>query len=310
MVSLSTPLHFANSWKKEGAGRTILSTCGKLGIPMPASRAMARMVKIGLSPSDYISRRMAVAGGGPRVSKTDDYVILQGVAGLDWLKQHCESVFEKKEAECLAAKKAPHSLFGFWRTDDGPAAVLADLDDMRPIVEFLCQPELVAMATDYIGELPVLGNICLWWSNTNSPRLGPQNIHRDMNCRRQLHIIIPLRPIDHGTGPFTFLPGGRSREVIAETGHYYGRIDDDDFAQHIEDYEWIPFTSDRGAALVMNPYACFHFGGRATTNPRFVLICSYTSKFESAEEGNGIYRLVNRSAFDDGTPMRKRLLNL
>lgn len=310
MVSLSTPMHFAASWKREGAGRTIQSTCKKLGLPLPASRSVARMVKIGLSPADYIARRFAIAPAGPRVSKTDDYTILQSVPGLDHLKQHCETILEKKKAECLAATRAPHSLFGFWRTDSGPAAVLADIEDMRPIVDFLCQPELIAMATDYIGELPVLGNICLWWSNTNSPRLGPQNIHRDMNCKRQLHIIMPLRPIDHGTGPFTFLPGSRSREIIDETGHNYGRIEDDEFAQHVEDYEWIPFTSDRGAALVMNPYACFHFGGRATTNPRFVLICSYTSKFENAEEGNGVYRLANRAAFSDGTKMRARLLNL
>ena len=111
-----------------------------------------------------------------------------------------------------------------------------------------------------------------------------------------------------GTGPFT--SGRPERDVIEKINHFYGRFEDDEFFNLAGRDTMIPFTSDRGAALVINPYACFHFGGRAETTPRFVLICSYTSRFGNAEEGLGTYRLVNRDRFSDGSPLRRQLLNL
>ncbi len=244
------------------------------------------------------------------MSKDKDYAFLthDQVPALDALKHHCEAMFERQKETVLAATKAPHSLFSYNKTPDGPEVV--QVDEMRPIVDFLCHPDLVSMAVDYIGEMPVLGNICLWYSRTGSERLGPQNIHRDMNCKRQLHVVIPIRPIDQGTGPFTFWPGDKSCEVIEKINHFYGRFEDDEFFNLAGRDQMIPFTSERGAALAINPYACFHFGGRAETTPRFVLICSYTSRFENAEEGLGTYRLVNRGRFSDGSSLRRKLLNL
>jgi hypothetical protein len=314
MVSLASPGNFLNSWKRQGAGRTLTSTYGKLGLPLDVSRALARKTKICLAPVEYVSRRVAaktrIAKDELRVSKVTDYAILQAdqVPDLAKLKQHCESVFEKFKDAALSAQQAPFPLFRFDKTPLGPRAV--DVEDMRPIVDFLCQPELVAMAKDYIGETPVLGNICLWYSRVNSDRVGPQLIHRDMNCKRQLHLVIPLRTVDMGTGPFTFLPGDQSRAYNRAVGYVKGRVDDAEFFKTIDPSRMIPFTSEKGAVLVVNPYECFHFGGRAATSPRFVLICSYTSLFENAEEGLGTYRLVNRDQLSDGSRERNELLNL
>ncbi len=102
-----------------------------------------------------------------QVPKDKDYTFLthDQMPGLDALKRHCESVFEKNKESVLAATKAPHSLFSYKphslfsynKTPNGPEVV--EVDDMPPIVDFLCQSDLVDMAADYIGEAPVLGNI-------------------------------------------------------------------------------------------------------------------------------------------------------
>lgn len=312
MVSLATPVNFARSWQTRGPGRTLLSTFGRLGVPLSASRAITSGVKITMSLPDYLLRRREAARARSTLSipRDKDYAIFRAdeIPGLDEVKQHCEGLFERHRDAALSATKAPFSLIEFYKTVHGPA--VKSPDELRPIVQFLSQPALVEMAANYIGEMPVLGNVCVWYTFVNSAQLGAQNIHRDMNCRRQIHIVIPIWPIDEGTGPFTFLPGDKSRNIVARINHNYGRFDDDDFYKLIDRNEMIAFTSDKGAVLAVNPYACFHFGGRAKTKPRFVLICSYTSRFESAEEGNGLYRLTNRGSLSDGSPVCERLLNL
>jgi len=309
MITKSRLQNFRYSWSSKGPGRTLLSAFGRLGFSLPLSRALSRLTKIILNPVDYISRRVQVGGISRKaiaqIPREDGYLFLDDVHGLEAVQSHCDAIFLERKKPALSATKVPHSLFNFSKTPTGPSS--SDIEAMKPLVDFLCQPALAGMAAEYIGEIPVIGNISLWWSNTGSERLGPQLIHRDMNQKRQLHLIIPIYPIDEENGPFTFLPADLSRDFIKETGHFYGRIEDSEF-KHLKDM--IPFTSNKGSALIVNPYDCFHFGGRAATKPRFVLICSYTSKFESAEEGQGTYRLVNRAGFGVDSSLRRKLLDL
>lgn len=83
MVSLASGSNFMKSWRREGAGRTLTSTFGKIGLPLPASRTLARATKISLSPMD------SGASAKLRVPKDEDYAFLthDQVPGLDALNR-------------------------------------------------------------------------------------------------------------------------------------------------------------------------------------------------------------------------------
>ena len=317
MTSIASGARFVQQFqvrrKRTGLGRTLIAVYRRLGFGPLTSYRLARWSKIALSPLDYLQRRVRarqLSGQAALTVGKDDYLLFPEGAGPDLseLVAYCDSLFEKKREAVVSSGDVPAEVVRFVNDADGPSALSPE--EVAPIVRQVCRPDIVAMVADYIGEVPVLGNINLWYTPVNQQREGPQQIHRDMNARRQLHLVVAIRDIDAGCGPFTFLPGGPSRRAVEVLGHTGGRVPDEDFWACVSEDDMVPFTGRAGAALLVNPYACFHFGGRAKTGSRLVLIVSFTSRFESAEEGAGAYRLRNRADLCDGTPLQSALLDL
>jgi|GEM_PF-5207282 len=318
MVSVAGGLRQVRTFRQQrseaGAGRALISLFRRAGFGADSSYRLARWCKIAGEPFAYLGRRSQATAlarqAALKVPREDDYLVLPAgsLPRLQELVQYCDDLFERKREEVLARNKVPSEVIAFDRTPQGPAA--PSPEELKPIVDIVCQPEYVAMAAEYIGEAPVLGNVSFWYTPVNKERSGPQNIHRDINTPRQLHLVVAIRDIDQVTGPFTFLPGDKSRAANRSLQHQSGRIADEAFWQHVSPSDMVAFTGPAGSAMLVNPYACFHFGGRAEGKPRLVLIVSYTSKYESAEEGVGAYRLINRSALSDGSKLRRLLLDL
>ena len=78
-----------------------------------------------------------------------------------------------------------------------------------------------------MGEVPVIGAVSLMYTPVNDSMVGPQKFHRDMNCRKQLHLVVALSDIDKNSGPFTFVPANVSKRLNNEISHHGGRIEDD-----------------------------------------------------------------------------------
>lgn len=306
---------FQEMVRARGLGRTFGSVFVLMGMTRKTANLNSARIKRCLGLFEYIRRRkvetvVPLAGAHP-IPESLGYAILDAnrIEGLKDLVSHCRSILER-EQERLSAPDNVETLAAieFHRTPWG--VEIGNPKDVRPIIDVLAQPYLVATAARYIGEIPVLGNICLLHTPIHDVWSGPQLFHRDMNQDRQLHLIIAINDIDETAGPFTFVPAHHSARINKSLGHTGGRITDEDMYKYLNPEDCIQFTGGAGSALMVNPYQCFHFGGRAEKRTRQVLICSYTSKFEGAEEAEGIYTAVNRSALDDNSRLRKLLLDL
>lgn len=295
--------------RKQSGGREVLQVLrDTLGMSNDRATAVGKKLKMLASPllAWKRTRTRAVPTRVPDSLAVDGWVKLQdeGVSGANELVQHCTRVFERREAEILSNYTPPFSLI----FDVGSS--IARPEEIEPVVRFCAQRPIFDLATSYLGEYPALGNISFGYTAPDSGRVGSQLFHCDSNEPRQLHMILPIWPIDMESGPFTFLPAPSSARLRKEIKHDRGRIPDDVVFSHVSEDELIYCTGEPGDVYFVNPYACFHCGARTRSKPRLILIVNFTSLFQGVEPSNGMYSAANRKELDDGRQETRFLLNL
>ena len=84
---------------------------------------------------------------------------------------------------------------------------IADVIDCPHLLELVSRPEIVQLATDYLGCTPTLSCLGVQWSfPTESPRVA-QKFHRDSEDWKYLRFLIYLTDVDSGSGPHVYVTG-------------------------------------------------------------------------------------------------------
>jgi hypothetical protein len=300
--------------KRFGVARVITETLVNAGCPIFIARRCGVLAKIIIHPIDYSRRKIAAIGAQklvPSALLEKGFVYLKNEKleiSTSQITKHCEMLYTNKAEKLPNASRMPVPILDYELTDNGPIAL--DEGFLKPIVSFLSKPEITNIVAGYIGEEPVLGNVSLIWSDISKETIGGKSIHRDMNTAKRMHLILLINDVDEGTGPFTFLPPKRSHEVAKAINYEEHAVEDEVFYEHASEKEMNKFVGKAGDVLFINPYDCFHFGGRCVSSPRLILIVSYTSAYAAKEEFFAWSRMVNRKNICDGSVEQRRLLNL
>ena len=72
------------------------------------------------------------------------------------------------------------------------------------ILKLLTRRDIVSLAQDYIGCLPVIGSTGLWWSKYTGEEFHTQKIHRDLDDFKFLAFFIYLSDVDDENGPHVY----------------------------------------------------------------------------------------------------------
>ena len=84
-------------------------------------------------------------------------------------------------------------------------------EDAPAFFDLALSDEMLQIAADYMGEIPVLAKPRLWWTKPEAYGPGgPQLFHIGARARpvvvRQAKFMIAMSDVDENSGPFTFLP--------------------------------------------------------------------------------------------------------
>jgi hypothetical protein len=274
-----------------------------------------RIKKLATPVTSFMRSRIAAYLGGAdglRVPRDKGYLRLPDgyLEGTARVVAHCNALYRRKESEISASFKPPYGMVIRF-VEMGASVRMEDPEEIRPIFEFCTQPRLFRLLTEYMGEFPVMANVSLIYTRPNSETVGAQLFHRDMNERRQLHMVMPIWSVDTECGPFTLIPGDTSDKVVkALRLRESGRIGDKDIFSVCRVDELVTVTGKPGDVYLVNPYRCIHYGARARSKPRLLLIVNFTSLFEAAEGQHAVYRSSNKRALDNGRPESRWLLNI
>ncbi|MEB3331444.1 MAG: hypothetical protein VKI83_02990 [Synechococcaceae cyanobacterium] len=151
-------------------------------------------------------------------------------------------------------------------------------DDLRRdprILELALDERLLRPAAEYLGQIPRLCNLRLWWSPATDSLDGSRQFHYDHRDRRQVKVFVNLVDVDSETGPLRFMPADSCRRFNARRGYRFGRYTDQEVFDACAPSELRDSCGPIGSGVMVDTARCMHYGSRWNTRPRFLLAVSF-----------------------------------
>lgn len=110
-------------------------------------------------------------------------------------------------------------------------------------------------------------------------RVGLRQWHRDVEDHRQFKVMLWLRDVREGDGPFEYVPIEYTRPIAEQTGYVAGYVTDAEIARLAPREEWQRCPGPAGTVLLLDPANLFHRAAPNGLRDRYSLTFSYTSQF-------------------------------
>jgi hypothetical protein len=154
-----------------------------------------------------------------------------------------------------------------------------------PFIKFALDPTLLSVIADYIGMVPVVYSMELYYSSPNcfdgEPK-GSQCYHLDHEDAWSSKVFLFIDDVDEASGPFTMLRAVDSEKVCGQAKNFRitgNRHTDESIYNIISQDRAIQLKGPAGTIAVADTNRCFHFGGRAKDKHRLLLTIEYVTPF-------------------------------
>lgn len=147
-------------------------------------------------------------------------------------------------------------------------------------MEFLLDPVLLGVASEYLGELPIIGAVELWCSQPVPAQYSNSQLyHLDLDDVQQLKVFLFVSDVALNCGPLTVLPADVSARVSRAIGYRpsagHLRLADDQVHPLLLPGEEMVLTGPRGTMVFVDTSRALHFGSRVTGRERYVVMVQY-----------------------------------
>jgi hypothetical protein len=188
----------------------------------------------------------------------------------------------------------------------------SELDLGSPYMRLALSEEVVAIASDYLGMIPILTYVDVWYSpHVDRPTWSSQLFHLDHADVTQLKLFLHCGDVTPASGPLTVLTASDSRRLAKRVNYRLEqtRVTDETVNTALGPDRSV-LDGPRGTAYFVDTSRCFHFGSRveAGAPPRQLVVFQYLTPY--AFEFRDDYRreAPYRGLAEDGTSEPSRLL--
>jgi hypothetical protein len=172
-------------------------------------------------------------------------------------------------------------------------------EDAPRFFDLALSDEILQLACDYMGEIPILLKPRLWWTKPEEPDAklgGTQLFHIGSRARppvrRQAKFLFTMSDVDENSGPFTFLPADVSEKIARALRYEMGEeVSDEVIYSYARPTDTMRLVGPPGTGLMVDTCRCFHFGRRASSNERLMLMIQFKRPADGPEHDR-----VERSA--------------
>lgn len=144
------------------------------------------------------------------------------------------------------------------------------------LADLLSHPSLIAAASRYLSEVPMLSGFTLWHTpkGVNTPT-SSQLFHLDHESERQIKVFIYLHDMTEDHGPMSLIELEKSNSLIDryKISHSkrlnFGNIED----ELLKQCELM--TGKKGDVLIVDTSRLIHMGARNKNRERNIFLCQY-----------------------------------
>jgi len=289
LAKLANPMFVRRKVRQHGLGRFLHEAAKRTGLPMSLAHHLTHSTKIGMNPLDFAQRRR-LAGGVSRsgalpyrIPEDAGYkkMPVGSLKGSPRVLEICQQIYRRREPE-LAAMGGRYGINLLASDKETWSRGAIDLRDFPELLDFAVSDEILGVAAEYLGEVPVLGEMQLYVTTPMQKNVGNNFYHFDKPYSRQLKFWMAVEDVDAGNGPFTFIPAEPSK-IVREKVRYVGRMTDEEVYAAVPESEKIEFTGVAGNALWADTCRCVHFGSRARSRNRVMFELQFVTPFWWAE---------------------------
>ena len=166
----------------------------------------------------------------------------------------------------------------------------SELGAAHPLVRLALRPDLLSSIVDYMGTIPVLRSIQVFYSGAlESDPTGSQLYHCDADDRRQVKIFVLCSDVRSANGPLTVLDAERSARVRRATKYrYHSRLTDEQVQAIVGTAPPAEVVGEPGTLCLVDTSRCFHYGSRVSPGaaPRLVAMVQYLNPVAFVLPGN------------------------
>ena len=167
-------------------------------------------------------------------------------------------------------------------------------EDAPAFFDLILSDNVLQIASDYLGEIPVLMGVKLWCTPASDLEnlKGSQMFHRDGKrwLLRRAKFLINMDDVDKDCGPFTFLPADVSQRVSESIGSMkdQSRVSDDLVYRVAKPSDNVSLIGPAGTAAVVDSSRCFHFGARVRRGERLMLQFHFLGRADAVHGGAAV----------------------
>lgn len=254
-----------------------MSLAKRIGIPLQTARRLVKGIKILLEPGEYLRRRQLARAlrktppGSIYIDPVRGYGsfttedVPGSKAALETLRSLARTRIDLRSKELQSS--------GEWHLID--LIEPSDFEAHPELLRFALSPVLVEALSQYLGTVPVLASVRLWWSPPNDSVVSSQLFHIDQVDFHQAKLFLNIEPVDQDAGPVTFIPADLTRAAVKALRYKGGRVQDDDIYNVVEPEKTVYAVGPAGHGIIVDTSACFHYGSRQNKKSRLVLMIQY-----------------------------------
>ena len=169
------------------------------------------------------------------------------------------------------------------KKDEFVNAIIEFKKKFYEVVRNLVDP-FVDLVTKYLGSLPILDSVQLWYSpNETYELIGSKLLHRDPEDFKQVKVFIPIEEIQLENGPLHLINKHQSQllyeDLINKTliTKRNEKIEDK-YVSNLN-LRFHPMLLNNNECALIDTCACYHFGSRKGSKPRKLLFLHFTTAF-------------------------------
>ena len=153
--------------------------------------------------------------------------------------------------------------------------------------KFVSNENLLKIISEYLGSVPLLTHISLWYSPNSKSHDGSSQIyHLDHEDFKQVKGFLYIYDVDENSGPLNIINAYQSNFIQKKINYRLNenskRVSDETIkklkAKNLVIDEVI-MSGESGDLVLVDTSNCFHFGSRLASKPRFVLAFQYITPY-------------------------------
>lgn len=182
----------------------------------------------------------------------------------------CQAVFDRHKAEITDSTRYNKPYFHNILTAE-------DLQRHPVLVNFALSLPVTEAVTGYLGQIPRLHSIGVFYSAVNDSIAGSQMYHLDGDALSQIKCFVNIWEVGIDGGAFIFLPKQHSSASVRSKG-LLKVISDEEVAGLLPVANQVAVVGPAGSGVFVDTSRCLHQGSRARTHPRLVFQFQYVTR--------------------------------